>query len=518
MPRENLELDDPVEQEEDIGEASPYLSIHILTPTSSTSSSTEGSITSLTPTRPTFPRAVNVPHIQPSLSRKKSLGQLTLPSTPSLPKLTRPAPLTRSLTLPRVFQVEGKPRRRQAELDQLGITPENVEKLRRWIIGIAIVDFDVDDGPVVDGIFPPSILLPAEAENLAFSSFPDSLQFDQGSQCHSFRVREHMGTMRTEKRPPTTDGFIYGFSHFTQKRVSTSKRGYEQRSVVILTQHPFPAFFSLLISIFGPLFQQHDLPMLEAACQNIATWRDPTPGETLELGFLGSVLNLVVPLTIDEQQFTPPTAVGKYDPRRYIAASAPALLPPPLLLFEAALSQLWSLWECLVLCEPILVFGESPAQTSQAIWWLRDLLRPDRVLLRRLETALYGDERQSTYCWRLRSTMLTECPELDASLALRRHFHSRTTEIITPLARYLNTLIPTPTEVARSSAHTLRLKPFSSANFFASLKAHGSTLPFRSTSKRTEFYERLLKTPGFGLWLAQQEHIVEGVLKEKRIL
>ena len=83
---------------------------------------------------------------------------------------------------------------------------------------------------------------------------------------------------------------------------------------------------------------------------------------------------------------------------------------------------------------------------------------------------------------------------LDASLALRQHFCSRTTALITPVARYLNTLIPSPTEVnrARESAHTLRLKAFNSNNFFASLKTHGSTLPFRSSRKRTEFYERLV--------------------------
>lgn len=40
------------------------------------------------------------------------------------------------------------------------------------------------------------------------------------------------------------------------------------------------------------------------------------------------------------------------------------------------MANLWSIWECLLLCEPILVFGSSPAQTSQAIWWFRDLLRP----------------------------------------------------------------------------------------------------------------------------------------------
>lgn len=140
---------------------------------------------------------------------------------------------------------------------------------------------------------------------------------------------------------------------------------------------------------------------------------------------------------------------------------------------------------------------------------------------------------------------------MDASLALRRHFCSRSTQLIAPLARYLNSLIPSPTEVhhARKATMTLstytptlssssfndspaaspmstysspafkssisgtsissstpsgspyigakghgplQLKPFNTAHFFASLKAHGTTLPFKSTSKRTEFYERYI--------------------------
>ncbi|KAG6861106.1 hypothetical protein C0995_003835 [Termitomyces sp. Mi166 len=565
MDRADLWLDSSLEEEADIAEQSPYLGI-TSTPVNSSTVSTDGKNTTLISTRPSLQEGFNGPQTQHRLSDKKSLGQLASPSSPTLPRLTRPA-LVRSQTLPRVSQVENlyKPRRRQAELDQIALAPEATEKIRRWIIGIAIVDFDIDDGPVIDGIYPSSILMPPEAEN-----FP----------------------INAEKRPSTQDGFIYGFSHFTQKKDPSLKRGYEQRSVVILTQHEYPAFFSQLISIFGPLFQQHGIPILETACQNITTWRDPVPGETLELGFLGSVIRLALPLSINEQQFIlGPSQATKYDPRQHIVASSPPMIPSPLLLFEEAVTQLWSIWECLVLCEPLLIFGASPAQTSQAVWWLRDLMRPipfagdfrpyltmqdgdqsvlvnrlppkpgillgvtnpffekscahwphilslgrrspktstaqppvagghagpapgwkskthkryiskDRILLKQLESALHGDARQ----------------KLLASLALRRHFHSRTTELITPLARYLNTLIPTPTEVAQTSTHnTLRLKPFNNANFFASLKAHGSTLPFRSASKRIDFYERLLKTPGFGLWLAQQEQIVEGVLKGKQI-
>jgi hypothetical protein len=263
MPRANLRLEEPFE--EDISDSSPYLGVYS-TSGSSPASFTDGStISTATPSRPSFPPGFDVPHITQSLSRKKSLGSLNSPSSPTLHKFVRAPSLSRSQTLPRIFQLEKKPRRRQSELDGLEVSNESIEKIRRWIIGIAIgalnililpvvsegwisVDFDVDDGPVIDGIYPSSILLPSESENMsvkfhgfhlitlalihesnsAFCSLPDSLQFDQGSQSHSFRVREQLKTVHTDKRPTTHDGFIYGYSHFTQKRNASSKRGYEQ--------------------------------------------------------------------------------------------------------------------------------------------------------------------------------------------------------------------------------------------------------------------------------------------------
>ena len=67
----------------------------------------------------------------------------------------------------------------------------------------------------------------------AFSAFPDSPQFEQGSQTHSFRIRVHNPTedkllRPSDHRPQTEDGFLYGFSQFTQRRDATSKRGYQQ--------------------------------------------------------------------------------------------------------------------------------------------------------------------------------------------------------------------------------------------------------------------------------------------------
>jgi hypothetical protein len=61
-----------------------------------------------------------------------------------------------------------------------------------------------------------------------------------------------------------------------------------------------------------------------------------------------------------------------------LACSPPFSTPSMIHIFEASLSHLWSIWECLVLCEPIIIFGQSPTWTSNAIWWFRDIVRPVR--------------------------------------------------------------------------------------------------------------------------------------------
>lgn len=88
--------------------------------------------------------------------------------------------------------------------------------------------------------------------------------------------------------------------------------------------------------------------------------------------------------------------------------------------------------------------------------------------------------------------------------------------MLVPLNRYLTTLIPSPSplQLPPDSNQPPRLKPFNTANFLASLKTHGAPLPFKSTAKQKEFYERWLKTPAFGLWLGREEGIVQEVLRE----
>ncbi|KZP23729.1 hypothetical protein FIBSPDRAFT_1042594 [Athelia psychrophila] len=150
---------------------------------------------------------------------------------------------------------------------------------------------------------------------------------------------------------------------------------------------------------------------------------------------------------------------------------------------------------------PTIIAGPAPGWKTKSH---KRYISKDRALLKSLEDAVRGSDALKT----------------EASLNLRRHFCSRTATFLVPLNRYLNTLIPT---VAQQSAHAsstevnktlLRLKTFSTTDFFASLKAHGALLPFKSASKQKEFYERWLRTPAFGMWLGHQEELVHHSLKE----
>lgn len=107
-------------------------------------------------------------------------------------------------------------------------------------------------------------------------------------------------------------------------------------------------------------------------------------------------------------------------------------------------------------------------------------------------------------------------PKGQYALLLRRHFTTRSVQFLVPLTRYLNTLIPPHSSAAASptvSGKPLALKSFNRDHFFSSLKTHGSPLPFRSASRQKEFYERWLRSPAFGLWMARQEETINEYLR-----
>lgn len=183
--------------------------------------------------------------------------------------------MTRSRTIPHPAKSDTA-LHLSSELASFEFEPDRALRMAQWVLAFAIVNFDLDVGPVICGVHPPLYLAPAEKENIAFSSFPDSLQFEQGSEVHSFRIQDfgtpykRAGLDHGNNRPDSIDGYIYGYSHFSQRKDNASKRGYQQTSLVLLSHLQYPALFTILIKKLGPLFLTHGVPILETACHNIA--------------------------------------------------------------------------------------------------------------------------------------------------------------------------------------------------------------------------------------------------------
>lgn len=87
----------------------------------------------------------------------------------------------------------------------------------------------------------------------------------------------------------------WGFVYFRQVKDSSSKRGYFQKSFVILTRLPFINFFYELAALIAPIYFDNGLPCLETACDNITQWPRLAAGKPLTLQLLGNVYQICIP-------------------------------------------------------------------------------------------------------------------------------------------------------------------------------------------------------------------------------
>ncbi|WVW86151.1 hypothetical protein I302_108192 [Kwoniella bestiolae CBS 10118] len=311
-------------------------------------------------------------------------------------------------------------------------------KMGRWVKEVVVCNFDLERGPVVERRAGDRRWGPGEKENVAFSSFPDTSLFSEGSILFSFKIRhippdpsslaqpeppspmpdrvvktveEEMIDLKVGDPPEEADAlpggsgngistpipapgttkpgdkaeeyrkwdergreWLYGFVWFEQRRDKGITRGYMQKSLVILTHLPFPALFSAVLQKVAPVFFEYGYSALEAACHSIASWPDPTPDSVLELPMLTDLINVKLPDTTESPQIGKAFGLTSPTLKQPILAALPT--STPLRAFASFLPSLWSLWECLILAEPVLIIAPDPKTCSEIVWWLRELLRP----------------------------------------------------------------------------------------------------------------------------------------------
>ncbi|KAJ2960634.1 hypothetical protein NQZ79_g4043 [Umbelopsis isabellina] len=457
------------------------------------------------------------------------------------------------------------------------LSPDVLAKFRQWMVGFCVVNFDLEIGQALDFVYPPVELAEYEEKNICFSAFPDSNVFEVGDQVYNVRVRAS-GSGLAASGPTAEAGFLYGYVFFRQKKDGKIRRGYFQKSLVLLSQHPFVGLFSRVVSMLGPAYFELGQPMLEAACASIASWNAPRAGLSFSLPLLGTVLQVEIPYPHQPQLLeTSGFDLNTFKPESQILASIPTgtLYKH----FSNMLDDLWLLWELVLLGEPLVVMAPEPGICSESVIALVDLINPppSNLILgvtnpffskaighwphivrvgrhqhRKPDGTIINahgprhnkphakpngaldfvqgvtSKRKATIAKdKALLKMLVESRVRGHSSAyvlnniLRRHFADMTERFLAPLDRYFDQLLPSHSVISKKKGQG-QLKPFQADQFLRFLKENGPQLQFRSTFKTRgdpvrEFYTQFLKCGNFATWLRLRTNEAQKEIRERYI-
>ncbi|XP_044943504.1 protein DENND6B isoform X1 [Mustela lutreola] len=258
-----------------------------------------------------------------------------------------------------------------------------------WLECVCVVTFDLELGQALELVYPSDFrLTDKEKSSICYLSFPDSHSGCLGDTQFSFRIRQCSGQrspwhaedrhynsgapMSLQREPAHYFGYVY----FRQVKDSSVKRGYFQKSLVLVSRLPFVRLFQALLSLIAPEYFSKPAPCLEAVCSEIDEWPAPVPGQTLNLPVMGVVLQVHIPSRVDKPEYSPPKPCSHEN-----------LLPAPVILssvheldlfrcFQPVLTHVQTLWELMLLGEPLVVLAPSPAVSSELVLALISCLQP----------------------------------------------------------------------------------------------------------------------------------------------
>uniref|UniRef100_A0A4X2JU33 DENN domain containing 6B n=1 Tax=Vombatus ursinus TaxID=29139 RepID=A0A4X2JU33_VOMUR len=252
-------------------------------------------------------------------------------------------------------------------------TPTATRRLRRpplpwarfsgWLECVCVVAFDLELGQALE----------VRKTSICYLSFPDSYSGCLGDTQFSFRMRQS-GGQRSLHALDEDDGYnrgvpvtlqreaahLFGYVYFRQVKDSAVKRGYFQKSLVLVSRLPYVSLFQSLLNLIAPEYFEKLVPCLEAVCNEIDQWPTPVPGQTLNLPVMGVVMQVT---------------------------RSQNLLPAPLVLssvneldlfrcFQPVLIHIQLLWELMLLGEPLVVMAPSPTISSEMVLALTSCLTP----------------------------------------------------------------------------------------------------------------------------------------------
>lgn len=274
-------------------------------------------------------------------------------------------------------------------------------KISPWISAIVIVNFEIEKGQTIELLYPESTqLTEAESNNLVYLAFPDS-----NSNCGKNETTNFHFNLRTKqslsqqqrafnrecKQDLRADvGHFYGYVTFRQVKDSTIKRGYFQKSFVLLSRLPFHNFFYEVVSRWAPIFFQNGIAALEQGYEQVLLWPKLAVNSSFQLPLLGSVYQVFIPAasntTIRNQTSENATTSSMpEDVTNNNNSNSNSLIPISITSINeidifgpihTIIHHIQLMWELVLLGEPIVIIAPSPTDSSLMVQALTNLIAP----------------------------------------------------------------------------------------------------------------------------------------------
>jgi hypothetical protein len=150
-------------------------------------------------------------------------------------------------------------------------------------------------GPEVETVYPPDVSFStSDLSTICFNSFPERQDADLLEDMYfSFTLRNNSPDIKLSSPTPPygSAGLFHGTCVFRQEYDSLSKRRFNQKSLVVVSNQEFPAFFVNVLRVIVTGATIGDITRLEAACSQIEGWPPPRIRKQ-DLPFLGGIISL----------------------------------------------------------------------------------------------------------------------------------------------------------------------------------------------------------------------------------
>uniref|UniRef100_A0A8C1QZ85 DENN/MADD domain containing 6Aa n=1 Tax=Cyprinus carpio TaxID=7962 RepID=A0A8C1QZ85_CYPCA len=257
------------------------------------------------------------------------------------------------------------------------------DRFSSWLHCICVVGFDLELGQAVEVIYPHhSKLTEKEKTSICYLSFPDSNSGCLGDTQFCFRFRQAAGRKSSlgcfldhfDRDAPVclkVSGYYYGYVYFRQVRDKSLKRGYFQKSLVLISKLPYVTFFHSLLKLIAPEYFEKQEPCLEAACNDIDRWPTPCPGKILTLPIMGVVMKVTASFFLCK--------ISAQCSDSLVSIILPTVHEVDLFrCFHPVFFHIQMLWELVLLGEALVVMAPSPAESSDTVLALVSCISPLR--------------------------------------------------------------------------------------------------------------------------------------------